>query len=106
MVVRIPEVLWLKLKMTLSCGCQMYLVQMEIILTTFYMFIGISVERINFMIYDRWGSKVFQTTNPNQGWDGTYNGKLLPPDVFVYYIDATFNDGQKKAIKGSVAILK
>jgi gliding motility-associated-like protein len=69
---------------------------------------GVSIKSINFSIFDRWGEKIFsvETSDLNNGWDGTYRGKLLPPDVFVYYLDAEFEDGQRKQMKGSVTILR
>ena len=67
---------------------------------------GLSVERVIFRVYDRWGTKLFETTNPEEGWNGTFRGKVLPPDVYVYYVNAIFEDKQEKAIKGSVTILK
>lgn len=41
-------------------------------------------------IYDRWGEKVFESTNPNFCWDGIYKGELLDPAVFVYFIKASY----------------
>lgn len=69
---------------------------------------GISIKSVIFNVFNRWGEKVFsmETSDLQNGWDGTYRGKMLPPDVFVYYLDATFDDGQKKQLKGSVAILR
>jgi gliding motility-associated-like protein len=69
---------------------------------------GISVKNINFSIFNRWGEKVFsmETGDLTNGWDGTYHGKPLPPGVFVYYVDAEFDDGQRKQLKGSVTILR
>jgi gliding motility-associated-like protein len=69
---------------------------------------GVSIKSINFSIFDRWGEKIFsvETSDLNNGWDGTYRGKLLPPNVFVYYLDAEFEDGQRKQMKGSVTILR
>jgi len=70
---------------------------------------GISVKTINFSIFNRWGEKIFSVENGNintTGWDGTYYGKALPPDVFVYYLDALFDDGQRKQLKGSVTLLR
>ncbi|MES2850026.1 MAG: LamG-like jellyroll fold domain-containing protein, partial [Bacteroidota bacterium] len=32
------------------------------------------IQELQFVIYNRWGEKVFFTTNPNDCWDGTYKG--------------------------------
>jgi len=37
-------------------------------------------------IYDRWGNLVFESKVLDQGWDGTFKGKLMNSGVFVYYI--------------------
>lgn len=69
---------------------------------------GVSLKKINFNIFNRWGEKVFdlETSDLTNGWDGTYFGKLLPPEVYVYYLDATFDDGQTKQQKGSITIVR
>jgi len=41
---------------------------------------------ISFDILDRWGSRVFATTDPQQGWDGTFQGQNVNPGVFLYRI--------------------
>jgi gliding motility-associated-like protein len=43
----------------------------------------------DFSIYNRWGQKVFQTTNPSQCWDGTFQGEQQPVGGFVYVIKAS-----------------
>ncbi len=69
---------------------------------------GISVKTVNFNVFNRWGEKVYgiETSDLSQGWDGTYLGKPLPPSVFTYYLDATFEDGQTKQLKGSVTLIR
>lgn len=37
-------------------------------------------------IYDRWGQKIFETNDPNIGWDGTFQGNPMAPGMFVYVI--------------------
>ena len=38
-------------------------------------------------IYDRWGNLVFQTSDPDEGWDGNFSsGKAAPADVYVVKI--------------------
>jgi hypothetical protein len=50
-------------------------------------------------IFDEWGNIVFETTDldangsPLEGWDGTYNGQMMPTGAYVWTIDAQFNDG-------------
>jgi len=39
-----------------------------------------------FYIYNRWGSELFSTRQPDIGWDGTYKGKICPGDIYVYLI--------------------
>nr|MBA3705822.1 gliding motility-associated C-terminal domain-containing protein [Bacteroidota bacterium] len=67
---------------------------------------GGGVTGIFWEIYDRWGEKVFETTNPKQGWDGTYKGKILDAAVFVYYLKVTCFSGEEIIQKGNVAIIK
>jgi gliding motility-associated-like protein len=67
---------------------------------------GGGVTSIYWAIYDRWGEKVFETTNSKQGWDGTYKGKELNPAVFVYYLKVNCFSGIEIIKKGNVAIIK
>jgi gliding motility-associated-like protein len=44
-------------------------------------------------VFNRWGQSIFERTNFNTddrtaGWDGTYKGQPLPPDVFVFTMAA------------------
>ena len=45
-------------------------------------------------------------TDPAEGWDGTYRGKLVPPGVYYYVIKATGTDGQEYKLAGDINILK
>ena len=47
----------------------------------------IGVYEYSFLIFDRWGEKIFETNNPEEGWNGYYKGKLCTNDVFVYKIN-------------------
>ncbi len=40
----------------------------------------------SFMIFDRWGEKIFETQDTSVGWDGFYRSKLCEQDVYVYKI--------------------
>ncbi len=67
---------------------------------------GKGVEKLNFFIYDRWGEKVFETTSLDIGWDGSFRGKDMNKAVFVYYLEATFIDGQEVTQKGDITLVK
>lgn len=59
-----------------------------------------------FVIYDRWGEKVFETTDKTACWDGTYKGKPLNNATFVYYIKGTKYDDTVIEKKGNITLLK
>jgi gliding motility-associated-like protein len=46
----------------------------------------IGVHKYSFMIFDRWGEKLFETNDLNEGWDGIYKNNLCQQDVYVYKI--------------------
>ena len=49
----------------------------------------IGVHKYSFLIFNRWGEKIFETTNLEEGWNGFYKSKLCEQDVYVYKIDFT-----------------
>lgn len=60
----------------------------------------------HFRIYNRWGNIVFETTNINEGWDGTYNDKPQPFGVYVYELEATTPNGQTIRKQGNVTLIR
>lgn len=67
---------------------------------------GQLIEGMLFRIFDRWGEMVFESTDRNYGWDGTFRGKALDPDVYDYYLKAICIDGEESIIKGNITLLK
>lgn len=55
------------------------------------------------MVFNRWGNQVFYSEGYNQQWDGTTNGKPLPPGTYYYTI--ILNEKQKP-IRGSLLLLR
>ena len=45
------------------------------------------VKLNSFSIYNRWGNKVFTTSDVSQGWDGSWNHQLQPSGTYVWEID-------------------
>ncbi len=61
---------------------------------------------VNWVVYNRWGQKMFEGNNLNAEWDGTYKGKELPPDVYGFYLVVNCPGGQKFEKKGNVTLLR
>lgn len=64
------------------------------------------VEDFYFVVYSRWGEKVFECTNLEAGWDGTYKGKPCQNGVYDYYFSGTCFGGKTKELKGNVMLVR
>lgn len=67
---------------------------------------GFGISHMIFRIYNRWGQMVFESNNPNQGWDGTYKGVAQPMDVYGYTLDATYFDGKRTTRTGDITLIR
>lgn len=68
-----------------------------------------NIESFVLRVYNRWGEKVFETTDPAIGWNGTFKGEAQPMEVYVAYVIVTYNTGteSKEVSKsGSVTLLR
>lgn len=64
------------------------------------------IKELTFVIYDRWGEKVFESSNIVLTWDGTYKGDMMNTAVFVYYLKVTFISGNETVRKGNVSLVR
>jgi gliding motility-associated-like protein len=46
------------------------------------------IGEFQMVVYNRWGQTVFSTANPDEQWDGSFKGQLLPAGTYVYMIRA------------------
>jgi gliding motility-associated-like protein len=60
----------------------------------------------SFEIFDRWGVKVYSSTNIDNGWDGTYKGKAQPLGVYIYIIQAVTDAGRTFTKQGTVTLIR
>lgn len=67
---------------------------------------GTGVNSLQLIVYDRWGEKIFETTDINKGWDGKYKGKDVQEGVYVYYAIIEFIDQSTIVQKGSITLLR
>ena len=63
------------------------------------------IEELDFAIYNRWGERIFHTSNSTDCWDGSYNGVKQDPGVYVYLITAKTSCG-KVFKKGTFALIR
>jgi len=63
------------------------------------------ITNFSVLIFDRWGEKVFESTDPSFCWDGIYKGELMNSAVFVYLIKATKKKEQINK-KGNITLIR
>ncbi len=63
-------------------------------------------ELLVFEIYNRWGEKVFESTDLKKGWDGTYKGKDQAMDTYIYVVKALSFQNKLVEKKGNVTLLR
>ncbi len=64
-----------------------------------------------FRVFDRWGEMLyeatdFQVNDAQVGWDGTFQGQPMPQGVYIWYVEATFQDGSKAVFKGNTTLIR
>ena len=64
------------------------------------------IASMTFGVYDRWGNKVYESTDPKACWDGTDDGQALDPAVFVYHLIATLNNGELVERQGNITLVR
>jgi gliding motility-associated-like protein len=64
------------------------------------------VKSMRMMIFNQWGVKVFETSDVNSGWDGTYKGKPQPVGVYVYVATLHLTDNTTITRKGTLNLIR
>jgi gliding motility-associated-like protein len=64
------------------------------------------VTEFQMLIFNRWGQLLFETTNPEAGWDGYYQGKLCQQDVYVFKIIGKYSNGEKVNKVGDIHLIR
>lgn len=56
-------------------------------------------------IFNKWGVRMCSFTDPSQGWDGKYKGKVVPAGTYYYVIKAKGADGTEYKKSGDINII-
>lgn len=67
---------------------------------------GNCIETMDFLVFDRWGNKIFESNSINKGWDGSYKGQPMNLGTYVWFLKATLQDGKSFEKKGNVTLVR
>jgi gliding motility-associated-like protein len=63
---------------------------------------GMNLNEYHVMVFDKWGHLLWESSKitqdalkmPEEYWDGTFEGKPMPQDVYMWKINANFKNGK------------
>lgn len=68
----------------------------------------VQVKSYEMQVYDRWGSRVFRSTDLNTGWDGSIRGQIAPQGVYRYWFRIEYIDDKgpgNALVQGEVSLI-
>ena len=63
-------------------------------------------RQFQFTVYNRWGEKIFESTDIRKGWDGHFKGQLQPSGNYIWFITLTDADNHFQQVHGSVMLIR
>ena len=69
---------------------------------------GSSIRELQLMVFNQWGQKLFETRDPEKGWNGMFNGSMQPAGAYIYTLRAVFygGNGEVYSKKGTVNLIR
>ncbi|MBX7095070.1 MAG: PKD domain-containing protein [Flavobacteriales bacterium] len=67
---------------------------------------GSNIVKIHWMVFDRWGEKLFDGYSINDSWDATYKGEAVKQDVYVWKANVEYANGDIQDYYGHVTVLR
>jgi gliding motility-associated-like protein len=64
-----------------------------------------AVKTFTAQIFNRWGKLLYTWADPNEGWDGTFNGEKITDGTYFYTITGTDIKDNPFEKKGTVTML-
>lgn len=63
-------------------------------------------DLLSFKIYNRFGELVFETSDFDVGWDGTYRGQIQNIETYIYTVEAVTFGNRILSKKGNISLLR
>ncbi|MEQ8910280.1 MAG: PKD domain-containing protein [Vicingaceae bacterium] len=63
-------------------------------------------ELVSYQIFNRWGELVFETNDLEEGWDGSYKGKIQNNDVYVFKVLVNTWRDEEKTLEGYINLVR
>jgi gliding motility-associated-like protein len=67
---------------------------------------GNCIVRMTYMVFDRWGNKVYEYSPEIPCWDGTFNGQKLNAGVYAYKLYVMLTNGEYVEESGNVTLIR
>jgi gliding motility-associated-like protein len=67
---------------------------------------GRHIREIRLKIFNRWGEKIYDSSNPFEGWDGTFKGQPQPAAVYTYVAEIIFLNNKETVKQGSITLIR
>ncbi|MFT5823783.1 MAG: gliding motility-associated-like protein [Crocinitomix sp.] len=67
---------------------------------------GLTLQAMHFVVYNRYGEAVFETTQQGIGWDGTFKNKDENPGVFTWVLHYEYLNGNTGVQKGNTTLVR
>ena len=67
---------------------------------------GVKWDTYELFVYNRWGEEIYYTNNIDNPWDGTFEGKQAPLEVYVWKIHLFDQTGEPRTYRGRVTLTR
>jgi gliding motility-associated-like protein len=66
------------------------------------------MQNFELSIWNRWGERIFVTSDPEEGWNGRKDnsGNLIPPGVYIYRVNYVDPRGQPIVLEGFATLVR
>jgi len=68
--------------------------------------VGKDVQSFTYYIYDRWGNRVFMSSDVKVRWNGVVNGVNANTGVFAYMAEVKYKDGRTEQLSGNLTLMR